>query len=237
MHVHEVVADLLCPERCAACDAIVFTGAIFCHACRACVNVLGAPECTACGTATAAARACAPCSAAPDPSVRHARAWAAYRVPGSRQPVADALAALKYRGATRLARRMAAVMAARVPDPTVSLVAPVPLHVSRLKARGYNQSALLAHHLARALHLKHVPTVLARTRDTGSQTTQSPAGRRSNVAGAFRVTRPALVRGRRVLLVDDVWTSGATARAAATALRAAGARSVDVVTFARANLS
>jgi ComF family protein len=236
MHVHEVVADLLCPERCAACDAIVVTGAIFCHACRACVNVLGAPECTACGTPTVAAAACAPCSAAPDPSVRQARAWAAYRVPGSRQPVADAVAALKYRGATRLARRMAAVMATRVPDPAVSVVAPVPLHPSRLRSRGYNQSALLARHLARALHLVHVPAALARTRDTGSQTTQSPAGRRSNVAGAFRVTRPDLVRGHRVLLVDDVWTSGATARAAASALREAGASSIDVLTFARADL-
>jgi ComF family protein len=236
MHAHEVVGDLLCPERCAACDAIVSTGAIFCHACRACVNVLGAPECIVCGAPTAMPGDCAACVAAPDLSVRQARAWASYRVPGIRQPVADALAALKYRGATRLARRMAAVMAARIPDPTVSLVAPVPLHVSRLRTRGYNQSALLARHLARILHLIHAPTVLDRTRDTGTQTMQSSAGRRSNVAGAFRAARPDLVRGRRILLIDDVWTSGATARAAASALHDAGALSVDVLTFARANL-
>jgi predicted amidophosphoribosyltransferase len=76
-------------------------------------------------------------------------------------------------------------------------------------------------------------SVVLRIHDTPSQTTRSGAERRRSTAGAFRVARPAAVRDRRVLVVDDVWTSGATARAVAAVLRAAGARSVDVVTFAR----
>lgn len=185
------------------------------------------------GTPPSAAAPRADAGGAPDPSVRHVRAWALYRTSAAEQPVARALAALKYHGRTRLARRMAHVMVARVPDPTVSVVTPVPLHPSRLRARGYNQSALLARHLARALGRPFAPHVVRRVRDTPSQTTASAQARSANVAGAFVVHHPAAVRGRRVLLVDDVWTSGATARAVAAALRAAGARSVDVVTFAR----
>jgi ComF family protein len=128
---------------------------------------------------------------------------------------------------------MARVMAARVPDPSVSLIVPVPLHRRRLRARGFNQSALLARHLGRVLRRAVRMSVVLRIHDTPSQTTRSGAERRRSTAGAFRVARPAAVRDRRVLVVDDVWTSGATARAVAAVLRAAGARSVDVVTFAR----
>jgi ComF family protein len=147
--------------------------------------------------------------------------------------VVRALTSFKYDGVTRLARRMAWVMAARVPDPSVSLIVPVPLHRRRLRARGFNQSALLARHLWRLLRRPVRTNVVFRIHDAPSQTTRSGAERRRGTAGAFRVARPAAVRDRRALVVDDVWTSGATARAVAAALRAAGALSVDVVTFAR----
>jgi ComF family protein len=124
-------------------------------------------------------------------------------------------------------------MLPRVPDPDVSLVVPVPLHARRLRCRGFNQSAVLARHLGRSLGRPVALTLVVRTRDTPSQIALNPLTRATNVEDAFAVRRPALVRDRTVLLVDDVWTSGATARAVAAALRAAGAEAVDILTVAR----
>jgi predicted amidophosphoribosyltransferase len=125
-------------------------------------------------------------------------------------------------------------MLARAPTVVgTPLVAPVPLHVARLRQRGFNQSALLAIHVAAACGWSVAPRLLIRIRDTPSQTALTAAARRANVEHAFAVHRPGSARDRCVLLVDDVWTSGATARAAARALRSDGARTVDVLTFAR----
>ena len=128
---------------------------------------------------------------------------------------------------------MAAAMAARAPGAPESIVVPVPLHVTRLRHRGFNQSAVLARYVARVLGRPVALRLLVRTRDTPSQTALSLPARAANVAGAFAVRDPGTARARTFLLVDDVWTSGATARAAASALYAAGAQHVDVVTFAR----
>lgn len=124
-------------------------------------------------------------------------------------------------------------MLPRVPDPDVSLVVPVPLHVRRLRHRGFNQSAVLACHLGRSIGCRVALTLVARRRDTPSQITLNPLARAANVAGAFAVRHPELVRDRAILVVDDVWTSGATARALAAVLRVAGATTVDVLTVAR----
>ncbi len=113
------------------------------------------------------------------------------------------------------------------------LVVPVPLHVTRLRRRGFNQSALLACHVARIRGWPVAIRLLTRRRDTPSQTTLDAGARRANVAGAFAVGQPGSARGRRILLVDDVWTSGATARAVARVLHDDGAVAVDVLTFAR----
>jgi ComF family protein len=233
--VVRALADLLCPERCASCATTVRAETLFCHACRAAVNVLGPPECACCGAPCRdAGPRCGTCEARAITSpVRTARAWAAYESTGERRPVAETLAAFKYGGAHRLARRLAAAMAARVTDLSVEVVAPIPLHPRRLRSRGYNQSVLLARHLARIVARPLAVDLLRRTRDTPSQTALSAAARARNVAGAFAVARPACVRDAAILLVDDVWTSGATALAAAAVLRDAGARAVDVVTFAR----
>ncbi len=228
------VADVLCPERCAACAAIVPAHVLFCHACRDGVNALGPPECERCGRPLAQGSCCARSAAADDAPVRCARAFARYDTGATRHPIAAALHAFKYRGAWRLAPRLAQAMLARVPATLgAPLVAPVPLHVVRLRQRGFNQSAMLALLLARALGWPVAVRLLVRTRDTSSQTALAVAARRANVDGAFVVRRPGSARGRHVLLVDDVWTSGATACAAARALRGDGARAVDVLTFAR----
>ena len=112
---------------------------------------------------------------------------------------------------------------------------PVPLHWRRRWLRGYNQSESLANGLAGRLHLPCGPCGLRRTRATPMQTSQTLAGRRDNVRGAFAAARHARTDGKTVLVVDDVMTTGATASEAARALKAAGARRVTVAVLTRAH--
>ncbi|MCC6850487.1 MAG: ComF family protein [Deltaproteobacteria bacterium] len=226
-------ADLLCPERCAACDALVHPTDLLCAACLTATRRLGPPECPGCGAPRPTDARCGAC-ARPDAAIRTARAWAAYDGAAGPSPVARAIARLKYRGARRLGRRFATVLTSRISAADVALVVPVPLHPRRLRARGFNQSAVVARHLARSLDRPIGLTAVVRIRDTPSQVgTAAVATRSANVAGAFTVPRPPAVRGRPILLVDDVWTSGATVRAVARCLREAGATAVDVITIAR----
>jgi ComF family protein len=147
------------------------------------------------------------------------------------------LHALKYSRRRRLAARLADVLLA---DPHVralltpeALLAPVPLSGQREHERGFNQSELIARAVGRATGLTVVARALIRSRDTPSQAGLTAAQRRHNVAGAFSVRQRQAVAGRTVIIVDDVLTTGATARACAAALRDAGAASVGVLTVAR----
>jgi len=112
------------------------------------------------------------------------------------------------------------------------VIIPVPLHISRLRWRGFNQAHLLARHLPGQGVID--PYSSTRIRPTRPQVDLRESERRRNVAGAFRVTRPERIDGQRILLVDDVLTTGATVDECAGALRRAGARSVDVLVLARA---
>lgn len=116
-----------------------------------------------------------------------------------------------------------------------ALLAPAPLHASRLFARRYNQAALLALAVAKKAGLRAEPMALTRTRPTPPQKNLSPDARRRNVAGAFEVRagKAALISGAHVILVDDVLTTGATLSACARALKKAGARRVDALVLAR----
>jgi ComF family protein len=144
---------------------------------------------------------------------------------------------LKYRGRRRIASRLAELIWA---DPAArpflqpgAVIVPVPLHPRRLAERGFNQSELLAAALAKRAGFSLRARVLVRRKDTPPQTGLSAAQRRRNVAGAFAVRERPCVHQGSVVLVDDVLTTGATARACADALLAAGAASVDMVTVAR----
>jgi ComF family protein len=117
--------------------------------------------------------------------------------------------------------------------PPVDAVLAVPLHVRRLRQREFNQSLRIAAWVAQRLDRPLWPDILYRARWTPPQTTLDRAQRRTNVRRAFEVRKPDVVSGRRLVLVDDVYTTGATVNECARALRAAGASDVYVVTVAR----
>ena len=143
----------------------------------------------------------------------------------------------KYNGFRPLARPLAHYLRdalARMDATSFDLILPVPLHRSRERRRGFNQAALLAARMSRLCDIPLGSKDCVRVRDTPPQTGLRGAERRRNVAGAFAVPRPERVRGRRLLLIDDVMTTGATANACAGALKSAGAAGVWVLTLGRA---
>jgi ComF family protein len=139
----------------------------------------------------------------------------------------------RLEAAPAFGRWMARAGAALLKD--ADLIAPVPLHRRRLFSRRFNQSAELARQVARLSGVPFVPDLLERVRATRPQVGLSGDARRRNVAGAFRVSEAmkAAARGRNVVIVDDVMTTGATAEACARALAAAGARETRVLCLAR----
>jgi ComF family protein len=152
-----------------------------------------------------------------------------------------AVLALKFGGERRVAERLATLMS--IPYQCeihfADMVIPVPLHTSRQRKRGYNQAELLARAFARLQGLPVRTDILKRTRATEAQTRLARVERRRNVAGAFALTSPtaaAAVNGKRIVLMDDVTTTGSTIDAAAEPLRAAGAASVWGLAFARPGL-
>jgi len=152
------------------------------------------------------------------------------------EPLPTIIHAMKYRGywklAQALSRDMAAEILRRREYAEADLLVPVPLHRLRKRERGFNQSQKLAEGISE-ITAQPVVDALRRVRYTRTQTALSASDRRDNVAGAFRVRKGAVLAGRRVLLVDDVLTTGATAMACAQALWAAGVAEVRVAVSAR----
>lgn len=147
------------------------------------------------------------------------------------------VSSMKYADRNELARWIANWMrsAGRELISSADVIVPVPLHRHRLLHRRFNQSAELARHIASGEALDLVTDALLRSRSTRQQVGLSEREREANVAGAFSVPRAKRIEisGRRVLLIDDVYTSGATAKAATRALMRAGAKAVDVLVFAK----
>ena len=232
--------DLLLPRVCATCASPLggHEGGVICGRCWSRLALLPLPQCARCGHPLgrdAGRHACQWCACLP-PFVRAARSVCF--VPGGTG--GEIVHALKYHGWEAAADGMADRMA-RVawPQDVISeraVVVPVPLSATRLRERGFNQSALLARRVAARWTLPYAAETLVRTRSTSSQTRLTPGERLGNVAGAFRVTDEAResLRGRHVMLIDDVVTTAATLNACAAALFAAGARIVSYVTFGRA---
>jgi ComF family protein len=223
--VARALLDLVWPPRCAACGAGV-AAEPFCALCAEALEPVP-PGCGRCGQPGPDAL-CGACRAAP-PAFDAVRAGGLFG-----GPLADAIHALKYRDRPALARPLGAWLAGRVPLPAGAVVVSVPLARGRRLERGYDQAALLADALARAAGARgrRLRAALRRVRDAPPQVGKTREERARNVAGAFEAG--AAVAGKDVILVDDVVTTGATADAAASALRRAGARSIVVVALARA---
>ncbi|MDP6351569.1 MAG: ComF family protein [Alphaproteobacteria bacterium] len=227
--------EALLPPRCMACAASVEATGRLCADCWSGIDFITAPYCVACGLPFAydlgADSLCAACMAWPPP---YARARAVMRYG---QTAAALIIGLKHRDRTHLAPALGAWLgrAGRALLAEADMVAPVPLHGRRLLARRYNQSALLAHAVGRAAALPVAPRLVRRRRATPSQAGLSRAQRQRNVQGAFDVSREvsAALAGRRVVLIDDVQTTGATVSECARAIVNAGAAQVDVLTLAR----
>jgi predicted amidophosphoribosyltransferase len=215
------VLEILLPQRCVACGA---SGTQLCGACLDGVRRLDGPRCERCGAPTLwPVRRCAECHGR---RLAFATARAAAEYDGAVKAI---VAAWKERGLRRLAVPLAALVEEVVPRPPVEALAFVPGDGDRSRLRGHHPAQRLAAELGRRWALPVAP-LLARTRRVSRQRGLTLPERRRNVARAFRARASPL----RVCLVDDVYTTGATANAAASALRAAGARRVEVVTFARA---
>ena len=220
-----VALDLLFPPRCALCGR---GGVLLCDACTATLPPADGPRCNLCWMPSAR------------PTCRHCHerppAFESIRAPFVMDGPARRLAhELKYEGLTSLAEPMAGFMAACPDVGDADVAVPVPLHRGRERSRGYNQAAELTRHLASLLDLPYDGRAARRVVDTAALArTMHRDERRAIVAGAFSADRRR-IEGRRVLLVDDVVTTGATLDACAAALRAAGAASVRCVTWARAD--
>ncbi len=208
----DLALSVLAPPRCAACDASVALRSVFCVACASTLEE--AP-----------------------PGDGASIAVAPFVYGGA---IAGALTRFKYEARPDLARPLGQLLlrATRaLADDRPDIVVPVPLHPSRLAERGYNQASLLGRPIAADLRVDFSPVALARTRDTPRQAHLDRASRADNVDGAFRVRRASHVCGQRVLLVDDVVTTGATLAACRHALYDAGARDVRSAVVARAEVS
>lgn len=171
------------------------------------------------------------------PAFASARACAVYdSADGRRQPLRGVIHQLKYDRRIAVARPLRRILAERAPASFAGceVLLPVPLHRDRLRWRGFNQALVLARDLARDKCIPVAADVLVRSRPTRPQVGLDPSLRAANVAGAFSVVQPERIRQRRVLLVDDVMTTGSTVDACAAALRRAGARQVEVLVLARA---
>jgi predicted amidophosphoribosyltransferase len=217
----------LAPPACLACRApLADAQAQLCVACRRALPWLPAPRCRRCGLP-------APCggtAGCPARAAAFAHAWAPLAHDG---PARQLVAALKFRGALPVARLMAAQLAATAPRELLAgaTLVPVPLHPARRRARGFDQAALIAHALAARGGLP----LVACLRRAGEPTRQLGAGRVVRRGAAARQTLH--VHGpvpARVLLLDDVHTTGATFDACARALRGAGAREVGAIAYCRA---
>ena len=239
--MRNALAQLFLPAECLLCHALlpfVQSHTIVCAGCRHRWRAVVPPWCERCGQPEPHFGPCRLCQGWVPAFVRvRSAVWIDL-------PARKAVHALKYGALPRIAQDLAAVMARHLPAPPAhAALVPVPLAPKRLARRGYNQSELLARGLGTAWQVPVLSGLLTRVRETATQTTLTPASRLANVAGAFR-TRNGEVGLRKgsafrvptsaLVLVDDVFTTGATLAAAALALSQAGATHIAAVTFGRA---
>ncbi|PYO95788.1 MAG: hypothetical protein DMD62_01085 [Gemmatimonadetes bacterium] len=246
--VRSAVEQLLLPAECLLCHALLNprdADRLVCPVCRHRWKPVRAPWCARCGQPEPHFGPCRLCAAWPS-ALRSARS-AVWLTDGAQH----AVHALKYNGLARIADDLALAMGSLRPHTAgPSVLIPIPLAPRRLRQRGYNQSERLARALARMWRIPVIVDLLIRTRETPTQTALTPGTRLANVAGAFEMRNTELgmrngtqgvnsafrIPHSTMILVDDVFTTGATLAEAARALEQAGATTIHAITFARANI-
>ena len=231
--------DVVLPPLCHICRSFIPDAGNLhiCSTCRDHLPLVSSPLCPVCGipfAGTGGDHRCGPCVAHP-PRFDTARAHFLYE-----GAIRELIHSFKYNQRTHLRYPLALLTLEGVgvflTDQEPQLIVPVPLHRSRLRQRGFNQAVLLGRVLSRRLSLPMLPDALVRTRPTAPQIDLSAAERRLNVKGAFTVPVPDRVAGRRILLLDDVMTTGSTMNECAGELKKAGAEMVIAATIARTPL-
>jgi len=234
--------DWLYPPRCRFCrEATRRSYDCFCAACLEEIRVIDCPICTICGRPFLDTRGddhlCGGCIARP-PRFARARSWACYSTDeGTDDPLRSILQRFKYGRKVSLGKPLGRLLAENsrglFAAVSIDVIVPVPLHRKRLRWRGFNQSVVLAHEVGREWGIPVDAFVLARSRETPPQTQLHEDERRKNMRRAFAVNPRRSVEDQSVLLIDDVYTSGATVDECSRALVRGGAREVSVLTLAR----
>jgi len=236
----DALLDLCFPVRCQGC--LELKHELICQDCRRGIGYIQRPLCDRCGRPFEAlahtADVCGDCR-------RQAPAFDLARAVGTHTgPLRRLIIAYKFEGRTRLAEPLAQMLEEYLTSPggpgarllaETEVIVPVPLHPNRRRWRGYDQAELLATNLAPRLGRPALLSALARVKETQPQISLTPAQRRSNVRGAFRVRDPGAIAGRQVMLLDDVFTTGATMQECAKALKRAQAKSVAALTLSRSS--
>lgn len=238
MSLFNIILDFLLPTTCSYCRSRLIDSP-YPFLCRDCWNefsFITCPICPTCGRpfgseaalSASSGHECSACRLDP-PAFDQAVSVGEFE-----GPLREAIHIFKYRPCLSLGPHLGTWMASGLRLVSeVDCVMPVPLHVSRLRHRGFNQSLILAHKVAGSHGLSLSYDNLVRIRPTRPQVDLSVEERHKNVIGAFSLRRPSEVEGRRILIVDDVFTTGATMNECASVLKLAGAQSVIALTLAR----
>lgn len=234
-HIFHIILNWALPERCPCCGTITPSGGAFCADCWAKLEFLGPPWCRGCATPFEYDRGDdAYCAACIKTQPRHDGIRAAVRYDDLSAQVA---LRLKYGGKIGLARMIAQQLIRHLPnDKNDMIITPVPLHWTRIWSRTFNQSALIGKELALMSGIRFVPDILVRHKRTPSMRGLSPKRRRKAVGSAFGM-HPRWknsLKGRKIILIDDVLTTGATSDGCVTVLKRNGASWVQIFCWARA---